>query len=455
MVEEEDEDEAITTEVDQVLAKSGAELYRELVRLHSLAEVDDYYENGKWNDTVMRIDIPLLRAHRQEAGAPTLPDLESIPQPTLPGSKVLFSLPGQGMSSVLSGMFAAKQSSKPAPSVLAAAMPRIDVAAALKQAADSRSAAAGNMTPVSELRLSAIFVAKWNLDATRTKLMLAKMSPSRRHYVIQNFKTAASGSPASTTALEEYIKACEKTGNWDNGVGASAIVAPGGVRPTVRPMAAIRAASAGLARPVGLRPSSVNPLVAAAKRPLSAVTRVATLPAAQRPRLAMGVARAITPRPPLTRPPSSALRPASSRPALAMGVARAITPRPPSTRPPSSTWSSASSRPALLVPPHRVAPAGRGGARPPATRPSTLLGAAKQAVANRARPPAYVPVGKGSQPLASARPTKPLNAGWGSGAEAQARPVLARARPVYALRPPGSAQPRPGGSSIRNLLDRF
>eukprot|EP00450_Noctiluca_scintillans_P032057 CAMPEP_0194547220 /NCGR_PEP_ID=MMETSP0253-20130528/91825_1 /TAXON_ID=2966 /ORGANISM="Noctiluca scintillans" /LENGTH=78 /DNA_ID=CAMNT_0039394403 /DNA_START=57 /DNA_END=290 /DNA_ORIENTATION=+ len=65
-------------------------------------------------------------------------------------------------------------------------------------------------SPIVDLRLVALFVAKWKLDHTKTKMLLAKLTPPRRRFVIQRFKTTVTGPPAFLT-LEKYIKECDWT----------------------------------------------------------------------------------------------------------------------------------------------------------------------------------------------------------------------------------------------------
>lgn len=78
--------------------------------------------------------------------------------------------------------------------------------------ADAAAKASGG--PIAELRLIALFVAKWKLDPTRTKVLLSKLTAARRRYVVRKFSTDTTGL-AATTALEEFIKECEVLGEWD------------------------------------------------------------------------------------------------------------------------------------------------------------------------------------------------------------------------------------------------
>lgn len=232
---------------EEVLNKKGIELFKELLRVYSVAEVEDYYKMGVWRDELMKADLQLIEAHRKEAGAPDPIPLEEVVVPELPKAPVV--QPG------LTGLFAVRPGM---PQIIAAGAVRpmgITVAPAAALAAASRpvappvvAAAASASGPVAELRLIALFVAKWKLDPTRTKMMLAKMTPARRRYVIQNFKTVANGVEA-TNSLEQFIAQCEKTNAW----GAATAPAPAVVPAvTVRPItvAATPATVAGIKRPI-------------------------------------------------------------------------------------------------------------------------------------------------------------------------------------------------------------
>merc|ERR1719409_845282 len=78
--------------------------------------------------------------------------------------------------------------------------------------------AAAGIGPVQELRLIALFVSKWKLDPTKTRLIFAKQSPNRRRYLMQKFTTQVTGEGA-TAALESFVAECNRTGVWDEGAG--------------------------------------------------------------------------------------------------------------------------------------------------------------------------------------------------------------------------------------------
>lgn len=179
--------------LEAALQKSGAELFRELLRLYPTAELDDYWKMGMWKNDQMKTDLVLLEAHRREAGAPDPIPLEDVKMPDLPA--------------------VAKH---PAMMALAGGKGVVPPMAMMMGTAPAAATSTASGGPVAELRLIALFVAKWKLDPTKTKLMLAKMTPTRRRYIIQNFKTAFSG-PEANAALDAYIAQCEKSGDWDKG----------------------------------------------------------------------------------------------------------------------------------------------------------------------------------------------------------------------------------------------
>lgn len=209
---------------EEALAKSGPELFKELLRIYPVAEVEDYWKNGVWKDELMRADLQLIEAHRKEAGAPEPPALEDVVMPPMP----------KATAATTFGSFSA---------------PAFNAAASLAVPATGTPATAG--TAVAELRLIALFVAKWKLEPTQSKALLAKMLPHRRRYVIQHFKTTVEGEDA-TKALEEYIAECEKSNAWGNAPPVQVAVAP---------------------RPIAPRPVALGtPLMSVGvKRPLSAI----------------------------------------------------------------------------------------------------------------------------------------------------------------------------------------
>lgn len=71
--------------LETAMSKSGAELFREILRVMGDADVEDYYKAGIWKDEFMRLDLQLVYAHRKEGGAPEPTPLADIPTPEVPG----------------------------------------------------------------------------------------------------------------------------------------------------------------------------------------------------------------------------------------------------------------------------------------------------------------------------------------------------------------------------------
>eukprot|EP00928_Gymnodinium_smaydae_P095059 TRINITY_DN8107_c0_g1_i1.p1 TRINITY_DN8107_c0_g1~~TRINITY_DN8107_c0_g1_i1.p1 ORF type:complete len:258 (-),score=66.67 TRINITY_DN8107_c0_g1_i1:269-1042(-) len=80
---------ATAAELAEIVAKSGPELFRELLRHYSEAEVDDYYKNGIWKDDDLRADLQLVIQHRKEAGADDPPPVDEVKMPELPASAMV------------------------------------------------------------------------------------------------------------------------------------------------------------------------------------------------------------------------------------------------------------------------------------------------------------------------------------------------------------------------------
>jgi len=211
------------------LEKSGAELFKELLRVYPVAEVDDYFKHGQWKDEVMKVDLQLVEQHRKEAGAPDPVPLEEVQLPVMP--KALAAPAWQmGAPGMVPGAVRPPMGGVTLPGAVRPA--GTVVAPGGAAAAGAAAAAAGG--PIAELRLIALFVAKWKLDPTKTKMMLAKMTPQKRRYVIQNFKSTP-GAADATTELEQFIAQCEKTGAWE-GTAAAGPVTPGALTGVKRPM---------------------------------------------------------------------------------------------------------------------------------------------------------------------------------------------------------------------------
>lgn len=354
-----------TADPDEALDKKGVDLFRELLRVYPRAEVEDYFKVGQWKDEVMKVDLAMIKLHRTEAGAPEPCALEDVKMPELPKATPSFVMvrpPGMGMGMVRPVAAAGVRPLAAVPTVGAA------------------TAAAGGAPggAVAELRLVALFVNKHKLDPNKAKTMLAKLTPARRRYVLQNFKKPF-GTEADA-ALEKYLADCEQTNCWDNvtgplaalaaaqatkvgAAGAAAAAAKAAVAPKASAMAALVAANvakasaavaaknatAGTVRPAitpgimtGGKPTAASAVATAAagqKRPFSAVSGpvAAQSPAkvgAYMPRPVVAVRPAL----PKANFGAAAVRPATAAPKPSMAVAPvqpkwAGTVRPPAVAP--------------------------------------------------------------------------------------------------------------------------
>jgi len=239
--------------------KKGKELFLELLRRLPSAQVEDYYLNGVWKDEDIQLDYELLEAHRMEAGAEDPPTLEELAHqepgiPPLPDDKPAWGAPGYqrpgapaAYGSVGPGAMPANvtrvsaailgRSAAMSAASLRPQPPKSAPTSAMISAAGSGAAGSG---PSAELRQIALFIAKWKLEATKTKLLLARLTPPRRRWVMSNFSQAASGL-SSTAQLESYIGKCERENSWASVDSAS----PAGAS---RPMS-------GLKRPLTSAPA--------------------------------------------------------------------------------------------------------------------------------------------------------------------------------------------------------
>lgn len=233
------------TIVDLVKDKSGAELFKELYRLLPSLSFEDYFKNGVWQNDLMRLDIEVIDAHRREAGAPDPPAMEDVEFPPLPGNSQATSLGGliralvpgttsgivvppggspvAAMARAAAGMQAAALvdgAEAIAPAEVKASAPMVPGPSATPMA----KTATPPVAPPLDMKVIALFVSKWKLDPSRAKTALEKLTPSRRRFVMQNFKhipvNGSSGS-SSSDKLEEYIGQCEQTGSWDTAAEAT------------------------------------------------------------------------------------------------------------------------------------------------------------------------------------------------------------------------------------------
>eukprot|EP00444_Apocalathium_aciculiferum_P034161 CAMPEP_0183486868 /NCGR_PEP_ID=MMETSP0370-20130417/180153_1 /TAXON_ID=268820 /ORGANISM="Peridinium aciculiferum, Strain PAER-2" /LENGTH=612 /DNA_ID=CAMNT_0025680187 /DNA_START=126 /DNA_END=1962 /DNA_ORIENTATION=- len=291
--------------------------------------------------------------------------------------------------------------------------------------------AAAATGPVAELRQIALFVAKWKLDPTRTKMMLAKLGPARRRYVIQTFKHTAYGADV-TAGLQQYIAQCERTDAWAGATATatSAAAAGMGIKRTFATSSAMSSSAAKMPRVMTAVPK------AGAGAPTSLAARIAAQRAQSlgaRPASATGSATSLMAAR-MAAQRSMQVRAASAGTATSMLAARIAAQRSMAARPASAG---------------AVRPGVAGGMRPTSTMGIRPTGAMTM----------YGGVARGGMaPKASAvRPQGSVSAGWGSGGQQQqwaGRPATSSLLGVGGPRakapaPKAGAKP---GSLIRNLL---
>jgi len=198
------EDEFIIVDFDEALQKTGAELFKELYRIYPLAEVEDYYKQGIWNNDLMKSDLRLIEAHRREAGAPDVKELEDIKFPALPTSAV----PSAAIKLIEIAAAAAKAraNSAPASTTLAPA------------------GTAGNAASI-DAKITALinlFAAKYKLDQAMCRSAFAKLNSDQRKHVIMNFKP--SNNNIGIEAMKElvvFIQKAAKDNSWSVDLGSS------------------------------------------------------------------------------------------------------------------------------------------------------------------------------------------------------------------------------------------
>lgn len=269
---------------DVVKSKVGIELFRELVRLNSNSVLEDYYKNGIWLESIMRLDIEILDCHRAEAGAPDPPPLSEVVVPELPKAS-LAALQQQQMlrASMVNGLGGMRPPSMVplGATMMGAATPLGQLtkagamavqATGLSKAAGVAMSKAGATSPAmgvataaagistgaagiaTDLRQIAVFVATWRLEPTRTKLLLARLSPSRRNYVMNKFVDVPANGGVSVAKLEEYIVDCERTDAWADAGAEPASDGP--VAAEVVEAAARRPSNAEVSEPPAKRPNT-------------------------------------------------------------------------------------------------------------------------------------------------------------------------------------------------------
>jgi len=183
---------------------------------------------------VLKTDILLIESHRRECGAPDVADIDDIKLPAnMPqvqaqaGMAFVKPLMGAmgvgGIRSYAVGPAAAGAVATPAPVPV------------------------GGISVV-EIRLIALFVAKWKVDPVTAKAALTKLTAAQRRYVIQNFKATSQGAEA-LSELETYIKECEANKAWDTAAPAIKTVAPPTIAGLKRPLTPAAAVMNKMIRP--------------------------------------------------------------------------------------------------------------------------------------------------------------------------------------------------------------
>jgi len=218
--------------MDEILAKAGPELFKELLRYYPVGEYEDYFKNGHWKNDQMRIDLQLYLAHRNEAGAPEPIALEDVKMPEIPDVKPT------GMPSLTAKVLGV------GPVVTTGAKP------ALVATPVGLTGAAG------DLREIALFVSKFKLDPSKAKMVLAPLLPMRRKYVLTNFKSEKSGAEGMEE-LEKYLKECEENKKWDSGVTVTAGTAPAAGAAGTAPAGTVGATAPATNGPVSVVPKAL------------------------------------------------------------------------------------------------------------------------------------------------------------------------------------------------------
>ncbi|CAJ1394978.1 unnamed protein product [Effrenium voratum] len=219
--------------LDVVLQKSESGLFKELYRLYPLAEVEDYFKMGRWQNDLMKMDIQAFMAHLEEAGAPEPPPLEEVKFPPLPPDTV--ALPTAPTVQPRATTAPAKTAAAPAPAATAAtSVPPVNLP----------------VLPPAELQQLLQFVNEQKLNLTKAKMLLAPLPASLRQVVMKDF-VPGEGDPYQH--LERCIQ--EKRGSEANGEATPKLPVP----------------------PVAT-PQKVGPLAPAVKLPVGVSPKVVPVP---------------------------------------------------------------------------------------------------------------------------------------------------------------------------------
>jgi len=193
--------------------QDGKDLFKELFRQFPTAVYSDYYTGGRWQLDKILMDTELVVAHRNESGAPEPAPIDEIKLPAeverLSGASWAHAQPAPQAYAPPAAMGSARSA---APSVFRPSAPA------------SHPAVSSTTAPQTELKMIANFVQKYRLDPTKTKLILSRLTPSRRLAVINGFPGAAGGNGSAMISLEKYI---ERTGQPVGSTGRAPPKAPG------------------------------------------------------------------------------------------------------------------------------------------------------------------------------------------------------------------------------------
>lgn len=304
-----DDEEEMTGE-EAPEEKSGLQLFRELLCLLPTAIPEDYFKVGRWDSDKLSVDMEIIEAHRAEAGAPEPCAPEEVTMPPLPPGADSKARPPPPVRTMPAGLSSALGGARTA-------------AYSPLAAASSETGGVGSVQ--ADLRMVALFVAKNRLETTRTKILLARLTPPRRRWVIQNFRPGGPGVPPMV-ALEAFINECQENNAWDrapaaldkpratpgsfppysSSVGVKRNLAPGLQVAGAPPVKVARPATAKLP-PVGSRASPQLSFGARSAIPKPAAALRSTSAPAASPRGSLGT---------LARPSSAS---SAARPATASG----------------------------------------------------------------------------------------------------------------------------------------
>eukprot|EP00747_Dinoflagellata_sp_TGD_P213054 gnl/TRDRNA2_/TRDRNA2_86070_c0_seq1.p1 gnl/TRDRNA2_/TRDRNA2_86070_c0~~gnl/TRDRNA2_/TRDRNA2_86070_c0_seq1.p1 ORF type:complete len:405 (-),score=40.67 gnl/TRDRNA2_/TRDRNA2_86070_c0_seq1:65-1279(-) len=248
----------------------GVELFRELKRVFPTAYAEDYFQHGVWLDELMDMDLELITRHREEIGAPEPPPLEDIPYPELPkfaatprpamalsgirpgalsGVQPGAPIPPPGGATAGQGWLAARVPGKASITpvrpmrpvgalrpISALTMGKLTAVGGGPRPISSLTmgkltAVGGGPRPISSLtmgKLTAIgggtagaaaqgaaetildavnqFVEYWGLDATKTRILIMKLPPTKRRAAMTNFSFDPSKGISVNAALSLYLQ---------------------------------------------------------------------------------------------------------------------------------------------------------------------------------------------------------------------------------------------------------